>query len=110
MHPYIGGSTLPGQRLHIDFAGPVQRKMLLVVVIDAPSKWPEIVVMENTTAEETVSILCSLFAGMGVSEHIVAYNGPHLTSDTLRSFHLRTVLGKSLVHLTTRRPLVRSKD
>ncbi|XP_022800043.1 uncharacterized protein K02A2.6-like [Stylophora pistillata] len=45
--------SLPWQRLHIDFAGPVEGKMLMVV-IDAHSKWPEIFVMEITTAEETV--------------------------------------------------------
>jgi len=28
-----------------------------MVVIDAHSKWPEILVMENTTAEETISTL-----------------------------------------------------
>lgn len=33
-----------------------------MVVIEAHSKWPEIFVMEDTTAEETVSPLCSLFA------------------------------------------------
>ena len=55
--------SLPWQRLHIDFAGPVEGKMLMVV-IDAHSKWPEIFVMEITTAEETVSTLRSLFARM----------------------------------------------
>ena len=83
---------------------------MLTVVIDAHSKWPEIVVIENTTAEETVSTLRSLFPGTGVPDQIVSYNGPYLTSDTLRSLHLRTVLSMSLVHLTTRRPMVSRKD
>ena len=37
----------PWQRLHIDFAGPLFGKMYLVLV-DAYSKWPEIVEMEST--------------------------------------------------------------
>ena len=77
--------ALPWQRLHIDFAGPVQGKMLMVV-IDAHSKWPEIVVMENTTAEETVSTLRSLFARMGLPDQIVSDNGPQFTFDIFKKF------------------------
>ena len=44
--------TAPWQRLHIDFAGPFQGCMLLVVV-DASTKWPEIMFIKNTTTEET---------------------------------------------------------
>lgn len=40
----------------MDFAGPVEGKMLMVV-LDAHSKWPEIFMMENTTAEEKVNTL-----------------------------------------------------
>lgn len=46
--------ALPCQRLH--FTGPVQGNMLRVV-IDPHSKWPEVFVMEDTTAEETFSTL-----------------------------------------------------
>ena len=77
--------SLPWQRLHIDFAGPVEGKMLMVV-IDAHSKWPEIFVMEITTAEETVSTLRSLFARMGLPDQMVSDNGPQFTSETFRKF------------------------
>lgn len=77
--------ALPWQRLHVDFAGPVQGKMLMVV-IDAHSKWPEIFVMENTTAEETVCMLRSLFARMGLPDQLVSDNGPQFTSETFRKF------------------------
>ena len=59
---------------------------MLMVVIDAHSKWPEIFVLENTTAEETVSALCSLFARMGLPDQIVSDNGPQFTSETFRKF------------------------
>ena len=42
---------------------------MLMVMIEAHSKWPEIFVMEDTTAEETVSTLCSLFAHLGLPKH-----------------------------------------
>ena len=51
----------PWQRLHIDFAGPFQGKMFLVVV-DAHTKWPDMFEMQDTTAAETVATLRSLFA------------------------------------------------
>ena len=54
----------PWQRLHVDFAGPIQGKMILVCT-DAHSKWPEVVVMKNTSVEETVATLRSIFARIG---------------------------------------------
>ena len=77
--------ALPWQRLHVDFAGPVQGKMLMVV-IDAHSKWPGIFVMESTTAEATVSTLRSLFARTGLPDQIVSDNGPQFTSEAFRKF------------------------
>ena len=81
-----------------------------MVVIDAHSKWPEIFVMENTTAEETISTLHSLFARMGLPDQIV--------SDNVHSSHLkpsgnlqpRMVLSMSPVHPTTHQPMVKQKD
>lgn len=49
--------ALPWQRLYVAFAGPLQGKMLMVVM-DAHSKWPKVILMENTTAEKTVNTLC----------------------------------------------------
>ena len=57
-----------------------------MVVTDALSKWPEIFVMENTSAEDTVNTLRSLFARMGLPDQIVPDNGPQFTSKTLRQF------------------------
>ncbi|XP_022808195.1 uncharacterized protein K02A2.6-like [Stylophora pistillata] len=59
---------------------------MLMVVIDARSKWPEIFVMEITTAGETVSTLRSLSACMGLPDLIVSDNGPQFTSETFRRF------------------------
>ena len=42
--------TRPWARLHIDYAGPVEGQMLLVV-IDAHSKWIEVEVGKDATAE-----------------------------------------------------------
>lgn len=78
----------PWQRLHVDFAGPVQGEMLLVVA-DAHSKWLEVFMMRNTTALETVSTLRSLFARMGLPDQLVSDNGPQFTSDEFKQFCTR---------------------
>ena len=49
------GAT-PMDRIHVDFAGPVQGKMLLVAY-DAHSKWPEVLVMSSTTSGRTIGVL-----------------------------------------------------
>ena len=47
LHPWPW-PTAPWQRIHIDFAGPFEGRMFFVVV-DAHSKWPEVIVMDSTT-------------------------------------------------------------
>ena len=46
--------TNPWQRTHVDFAGPVRGKMLFIAV-DAHSKCPEAVIMNSTTASQTIN-------------------------------------------------------
>ena len=73
-----------------------------MVVTDALSKWPEIFVMENTSAEDTVSTLRSLFARMGLPDQIVSDNGPQFTSKTLQQKFDRFLLTyRSVPHATT---------
>ena len=48
--------AIPWYRLLSYFSEPIQGKMVMVV-IDALSKWPDIFVMENTSAEDSVSTL-----------------------------------------------------
>ena len=42
--------------------------------------------MEDTTAEETVSTLCSLFAHLGLPKHMMSDNRPQFTSEAFRKF------------------------
>ncbi|XP_064483069.1 uncharacterized protein K02A2.6-like [Ornithodoros turicata] len=75
----------PWKRVHLDFAGPFQDKMFLVVV-DAFSKWPEVIVMSSTTASHTVDVLRTIFARNGIPERIVTDNGPQFTSSVFMEF------------------------
>ena len=49
------------QRVNIDFAGPFQGWMFFVAV-DAYSKWPQVVMMQSTTASKTIDALSQIFS------------------------------------------------
>ena len=68
------------QRIHIDFTGPIMGQMLLIVV-DAQSKWVEAILMTSTTSEKTIGVLRDLFARYGLLEQIISDNGPQFTSE-----------------------------
>ena len=75
----------PWERIHVDFAGPLRGKMLLVVT-DAHSKWPEVVVLTSTTAARTIEALRELFARFGIPRQLVSDNGPQFISREFASF------------------------
>ena len=79
---YPGG---PWQRIHIDFCGPFRGQMYLVIV-DAYSKWPEVIRMSSTTSQDTIKILFSLFARHGLPHKLVSDNGPQFTSNEFQLF------------------------
>ncbi|XP_077497849.1 uncharacterized protein LOC144108505 [Amblyomma americanum] len=84
LHPW-SWPTSPWQRVHLDFAGPMKDKMFLVAV-DAHSKWPEVYVMQKTTAYHTIQCLQDLFSRLGVPDTIVTDNGPQFVSEEFKSF------------------------
>lgn len=75
-------------RLHVDFAGPINGKMVLVVV-DAETKWIEAVSMKVATAQSTVDALRSMFARFGIPKTVVSDNGPQFVSAVFREFLAR---------------------
>ena len=75
----------PWQRIHVDFAGPFIGHNFMVVV-DAYSKWPEIITMNSTTTTNTINVLKSLFARHGLPLRIVTDNGPQFISHEFSEF------------------------
>ena len=71
--------TRPGQRLHVDLVGPFNVEILLLVV-DAKSKWIEVFPMCSTTASVTNQALPFLFAIHSLLEVIVSDNGPQIVT------------------------------
>lgn len=77
-HPWIPARR-PWERIHVDYAGPFEGHMFLVVV-DAYAKWPEIVMTSASTTTVTCNVLRGLFARYGLPEVLVSDNGPCFTS------------------------------
>ena len=84
LHPWES-ARYPWQRLHLDFAGPFLGSSYLIVV-DAYSKWPEIIPMQTTTSQSTIKSLMTLFSTHGLPERIVTDNGPQFCSEEFENF------------------------
>ena len=72
-------------RVHIDFAGPVEGKMFLLIV-DAYSKWLEVHATSTSTSEATIELLRKSFAALGLPEVIVSDNATTFTSEEFAEF------------------------
>lgn len=70
---------------------------MLSVLIDASSKWPEIIIMNKATSAETILVLENLFARYGLCTIIVSDNGTQFTSEELERFCVK----RGLTHMKT---------
>ena len=84
LHPWQW-PTSPWSRLHIDYAGPIDGKMYLVV-IDAHSKWIDVFPTKSATALSTVQLLRQLFSRFGIPDSIVSDNGTTFTAQEFQEF------------------------
>lgn len=75
-------------RLHIDYAGPLQGKMILVV-IDAHSKWIEAIPVTSANAVNTVAELRRVFATHGLPAEIVSDNGTPFVNELFQEFTVK---------------------
>ncbi len=81
IHPW----EWPLARVHIDHAGPVKGKLLLIIV-DAHSKWIEAKIVPSTSASSTISVLKSVFATHGIPEQLVSDNDTGFASAEFKEF------------------------
>ncbi|XP_062699301.1 uncharacterized protein K02A2.6-like, partial [Aedes albopictus] len=86
----------PWQRVHIDFAGPIDGYYYFVIV-DAYSKWPEIFRTRSITTTATLDLLRETFSRFGNPNTLVSDNGTQFTSVQFQQYcrengitHLRT--------------------
>ncbi|CAG2186990.1 unnamed protein product [Mytilus edulis] len=59
---------------------------MFLIVIDAHSKWPEVIPMKSTTSTQTIRVLRTIFARAGLPEQIVSDNGPQFVSAEFQTF------------------------
>lgn len=88
--------TRPWARLHLDYAGPVQGKMILIL-IDAHSKWIEAICTPSATSAAVIEELRTLFAQFGLPETIVTDNGTCFVSAEMEAF----VKSNGIKHITS---------
>ena len=88
--------TRPWCRIHIDHASPLIGKLSLII-IDAHSKWIDVLIVNSTSAEATISKIRSIFSTHGLPEQIMSDNGSGFTSSEFEEFlsdngikHIRT--------------------
>ena len=74
--------TRPWTRLHLDFAGPVQGKIL----IDSHSKWIEVMITTGSTSAIVTQALRTWFAQFGLPEMVVMNNSPGFASEEFEVF------------------------
>ncbi|XP_011688264.1 PREDICTED: uncharacterized protein K02A2.6-like [Wasmannia auropunctata] len=73
-------------RIHCDFAGPFYGNMYLIV-IDAHSKWPEVINFNNNTKTcKLIEVFEDLFARFGIPLHCVTDGGPQFRSVEFHDF------------------------
>ena len=90
------------QRIHVDYCGPFLNKFYALVIEDAYSKFPEVFITTNATAEFTKKALRHFFAREGVAQVLVSDNGTHFTAGPLQEW-LKS-LGCHVVYTAPRHP------
>ncbi|CAG9560835.1 unnamed protein product [Danaus chrysippus] len=75
----------PWSRIHLDFLGPFQDKIYLIL-IDARTKWIEVYPVPSTAARYTLNKLEEVFVRWGLPKQMVTDNGPPFTSTDFSKF------------------------
>ena len=95
MHPWSWPDR-PWSRIHVDYAGPFEGKMFLLIM-DAHSKWLEVHMTNSSTSTATIELLRKTFACLGLPDVVVSDNATTFTSNELSEFlkrngvrHVRT--------------------
>ena len=81
-------SHAPFERVHVDYAGPVDGNYFLIVV-DAFSNYPFVCKTRGETAAETLSKLKEVFGITGLPRCLVSDNGPAFRAEEFRNYFLK---------------------
>ena len=95
MHPWEWPNRL-WARIHVDYAGPIEGKMMLIIM-HAHFNRLEALVVNSATSQTTIEKLCSVFAAHDLLEVVVSDNGSVFTSAEFDEFVRRNIIK----HLTS---------
>jgi transposase InsO family protein len=59
---------------------------MFLIAVDAHSKWPDVIIMKETTANKTIVALRNMFASFAIPEQLVTDNGPQFVSEEFAQF------------------------
>lgn len=76
----------PWERVHADFAGPLNNNEYYLILVDAYSKWPEVFPLSSITTEQTIIKISEVCARFGCMTTLVTDNGPQFTSALFQKF------------------------
>lgn len=77
--------TRPFEKIHADFLGPLDGKMILIIV-DKFSKWPEAFIMKQTDAKSLIEKFREYFARFGLPKIVETDNGRQFESHEFINF------------------------
>ena len=75
----------PTQRLHADFAGPINNFYYLII-LDAHSKWVDLAQMKSITSDKVITVFQSYISQWGIPITLVTDNGKSFDSELFQSF------------------------
>ena len=78
LHPWWW-PELSWQRVHMNLK-------MFISLMNAHSKWPEIIEMTSTMADNTIATLRRVFSAFGLPEQLVKDNGPQIVSRKFADF------------------------
>ena len=76
----------PWHTVHMDFCGPFPSGEYLFVVINAYSRFPEVVIVHSTFASCIIRQLDRIFSTHGIPHVVRSDNGPPFTSEEIREY------------------------
>ena len=78
-------STEPWDRIHVDYAGPIDNKYFLIIV-DAYTKFLDVHITQSTTSAATIEKFRETFCNFGLPNVLVSDNAPYFVSEEMESF------------------------
>ena len=76
----------PWHTVHLDFLGPFPTGELLLVAIDAYSRYPEVEIVWSTAASSTIPKLDKIFSTHGIPYKVISDNGPPFNGHEIKRY------------------------